>query len=198
MAFALPCGSARSTGFLVIALVASLPVAAQTGADPAASFQDRVQPIVFKNCNGCHTFGGHAGELRMDSLATLLKGGDRGPVVVPGHPESSLLLKAVQYTDSGLQMPPRGKLADSDIAAIEKWILELPADAASVSAQPAPEPVSVKTPETPVAAPKPTTPEAPPTATLDARCRRSGVKDHSRARAVLRNESTASTGEELL
>src|ERR1700747_3361944 len=136
MAFALPCGFARSTGFLVMALVASLPVAAQTGTDPAVSFQDRVQPIVFKNCNGCHTFGGHAGELRMDSLATLMKGAGRGAVVVPGHPESSLLLKAVQYGDPDLQMPPRGKLADSDIAAIEKWILELPADAASVSARP--------------------------------------------------------------
>ncbi len=164
MAFALPCGFARSTGFLVVALVA-LPVAAQTGADPTASFQDRVQPIVFKNCNGCHTFGGHAGELRMDSFATLMKGGGRGPVVVPGHPESSLLLKAVQYSASDLKMPPRGKLADSDIAVIEKWILELPADAASVSAQPVPGPVAVKTAETPVATPKPTTPEAPSTAT---------------------------------
>src|SRR5882757_4262526 len=136
MAFALPCGFARSTGFLAVALVASLPVAAQTGADPATSFQDRIQPIVFKNCNGCHTFGGHAGELRMDSFATLMKGGGRGPAVVPGHPEGSLLLKAVRYGDPDLKMPPRGKLADSDIAALEKWILELPADAVSISARP--------------------------------------------------------------
>ena len=118
MAFALPYGFARSTGFLVVALVA-LQLAAQTAADPAASFQDRVQPIVFKNCNGCHTFGGHAGELRMDSFATLMKGGGRGPVVVPGHPESSLLLKAVQYDNPDLKMPPRGKLAATDIAVID-------------------------------------------------------------------------------
>ena len=78
----------------------------------------------------------------MDSFATLMKGGGRGPAVVPGHPESSLLLKAVQYGDPDVKMPPRGKLADSDIAAIEKWILELPADAVSMSGRPTPEPVS--------------------------------------------------------
>ena len=82
----------------------------------------------------------------------------------PRPSRSSLLLKAVQYGDPDLQMPPRGKIADSDIAAIEKWILELPADAMSVSTRPAPEPLAVKTTETPVAAPKPTTPEAPATA----------------------------------
>jgi mono/diheme cytochrome c family protein len=164
MGFMPSCGFVRSTGLLAMGLVAALPVTAQTDADPVASFQDRIQPIVFKNCNGCHTFGGHAGELRMDSFATLMKGGGRGPVVIPGHPENSLLLKAVQYGDPDLKMPPRGKLADSDIAAIEKWILDLSADAASVSARPGPEPVAVKAADTPVAAPKPTTTEAPPVA----------------------------------
>jgi len=176
MVFALPWGLAPRTHVLTLVLAASIPaVRGQAPSlDPAASFQERVQPIVFKNCNGCHTFGGHAGELRMDSFATLMKGGGRGPVVVPGQPESSLLLKAVQYDNPDLKMPPRGKLAATDIAAIEKWILELPADAASVAAKSSPEPVTVKTPEAPPAAPKPTTTEAPPIAntptapTLDA------------------------------
>jgi len=166
MAFALRYGLARRTGFLAVAVAASLPLAAQTGADPAASFQDRIQPIVFKNCNGCHTFGGHAGELRMDSFATLMKGGGRGAAVVPGHPESSLLLKVVRYGDPDLKMPPRGKIADSDIAALEKWILELPADAAAVTSRSAPEPVAVKPPVIPVVAPKTATPQAPPVAAL--------------------------------
>ncbi len=167
MAFVLPFGFVRRFCFVASTFTVLIPAAhAQApAADPEASFQNRLQPIVFKNCNGCHTFGGHAGQLSMDSLAALMKGGGRGPVVVPGHPESSLLLKAVQYGDPDLQMPPRGKLADSDIAAVEQWIRDLPADAASVSAHPVSEPVSVKTPEAPAAAPKPTTPEAPPAAT---------------------------------
>jgi hypothetical protein len=61
-------GFTRRLSFLASTSVLLLPMAqGQTpAADPEASFQNRVQPIVFKNCNGCHTFGGHAGELRMD------------------------------------------------------------------------------------------------------------------------------------
>jgi mono/diheme cytochrome c family protein len=156
MGFLLSRGLVRRANFLATVLIASIPAArAQTAApDPEASFQARIQPIIFKNCNGCHTFGGHAGELRMDSLATLMKGGGRGPAVAPGHPESSLLLKAVQYGDADLKMPPRGKLADSDVAEIEKWIRDLPADGASVQVQ------STSAPA-PVAAPKPAIPAQP-------------------------------------
>ena len=42
----------------------------------------------------------------------LLKGGDSGPVIVPGDPEASLLIKAVRYTDPDLQMPKDKKLPD--------------------------------------------------------------------------------------
>ena len=40
----------------------------------------------------------------------------------PAIQQKSLLVKAIHYDDPDLQMPPRGKLADSDIAAIEAWI----------------------------------------------------------------------------
>ena len=41
-----------------------------------------------------------------------------GPVVVPGQPDQSLLVKAVHYTEKDLRMPPHKpgpKLADPDI-----------------------------------------------------------------------------------
>jgi hypothetical protein len=41
-----------------------------------------------------------------------------GPVVVPGQPDQSLLVKAVRHTEKDLRMPPRKtgpKLADPDI-----------------------------------------------------------------------------------
>jgi len=131
-------GVARGTVLIALSMTFVPIVSAQTPASAAeVSFQDRIQPIVLKNCNGCHTFGGHAGELRMDSYATLLKGGDRGAVIVPGSPETSLLMKAVRYEDADLKMPPRGKISDSDIAAIDKWIRELPSISSSVPATPA-------------------------------------------------------------
>jgi hypothetical protein len=122
MAFVLAYGFVRRFSLVASTLAVLIPgtQAQAPVADPEASFQNRVQPIVFKNCNGCHTFGGHAGELRMDSLATLMKGGDRGPVVVPGHPESSCCWKHPEATRISKCLRAKLKL---DIAAIEKWIL---------------------------------------------------------------------------
>src|SRR5947209_7678609 len=95
----------------------SLPAHAQAP-DPwtaaKSSFEEKVQPVLFRNCTGCHTLGGHAGGLKLDSLETLLKGGDMGAVIVPGKPDASLLSKAVHY-DSQPQMPPRGKIPAADI-----------------------------------------------------------------------------------
>ena len=127
MCFGLSRSIAWRVGLFAVStlLVPTVPGQAPTSA-AEASFQERIQPIVFKNCNGCHTFGGHAGELRMDSYVSLLKGGDRGAVINPGSPETSLLMKAIGYQDTDLKMPPRGKIAETDIASIERWIRELP------------------------------------------------------------------------
>ncbi len=143
--------SGLTGGTLVIGcltLAPAAPLSAQTPAE--ALFQDKLQPIVFKNCNGCHTFGGHAGGLRIDSLATLAQGGNRGATFVAGDPDKSLIVKAVRYTDPDLQMPPRGKLADADIAAIEKFIQELPPNTGAVTGTaPATSPAKPESPQQP-------------------------------------------------
>ena len=43
------------------------------------------------------------------------KGGDLGPAIEPGDPESSLLIQAVRHEDEFLKMPPKGKLDDREI-----------------------------------------------------------------------------------
>jgi hypothetical protein len=48
-------------------------------------------------------------DLRVDSKLAFEKGGKHGPVVVPGDPEKSLLIQAVQQTGD-LKMPKGGKL----------------------------------------------------------------------------------------
>jgi hypothetical protein len=58
--------------------------------------------------------------LRVDSREALLKGGSRGPAIVPGDATLSLLAKAVRH--DGLKMPLGGKLVPEEIAAVEKWI----------------------------------------------------------------------------
>ncbi len=62
------------------------------------------------------------GGLRLDSRESILHGGGRGAAMVPGKPNESLLVKALQQTDASLKMPPGKKLSDPEIAFIAQWI----------------------------------------------------------------------------
>jgi len=53
---------------------------------------------------------------------SLLKGGSRGPAIVPGRPDSSVLIQAVRQ-EGELQMPPGAKLSAQDIATLTEWIV---------------------------------------------------------------------------
>ncbi len=101
---------------------ALLITSAAAGATPAEDFfEAKVRPVFAKNCYACHTAAQTSG-LRVDSREGLLKGGTRGPAIVPGKPEESLLIKAIHYTDSHLRMPPPSELGAEDVRAIEQWI----------------------------------------------------------------------------
>jgi len=53
---------------------------------------------------------------------TILKGGKRGPAIVPGKPDESLLYRAVMR-QGDLQMPPgKQALASGDVARLRSWI----------------------------------------------------------------------------
>src|SRR5581483_3836746 len=58
----------------------------------------------------------------LDSLGSLLKGGATGPAIVPGHPEKSLLIKAIGYKDEELRMPPSKRLSAEQVALLTEWI----------------------------------------------------------------------------
>ncbi|MFM8273805.1 MAG: DUF1549 domain-containing protein, partial [Gemmata sp.] len=84
-------------------------------------FEKHVRPLLVEKCQSCHGAEKAKGGLRLDSRAALLKGGDSGPVIVPGKPAESLLVKAVGYAGD-LKMPPKGKLSDAEIALLSRWI----------------------------------------------------------------------------
>jgi hypothetical protein len=110
---------------IVLSLLATGPGqgrAADGLADSAEFFEKRVRPILVENCHKCHASDKKKGNLQLDSREKLLKGGDSGRVIVPGQPEKSLLIKAIRYGDDVLRMPPKGKLADSQIADLTTWI----------------------------------------------------------------------------
>jgi len=84
-------------------------------------FEKTIRPLLAQRCLECHGVKKQSGGLRLDSHASMLKGGDSGPVLVPGKPAESLLVKAIEYGDQ-LQMPPKGKLPAKEIATLKEWI----------------------------------------------------------------------------
>ena len=56
------------------------------------------------------------GGLNLTTRKAILEGGDTGPAVNLDKPAESLLLRAIHYKDDEHRMPPKGKLADKDIA----------------------------------------------------------------------------------
>lgn len=103
------------------ALVLSLSVPLAGSGQKTASEAESAQAVLQQSCYSCHTTKLKGG-LRVDSLSSLLKGGESGPAIVPGDPEASLLMKAIRYKDPDLQMPPKAKLQDADIDSISAWI----------------------------------------------------------------------------
>src|SRR5262252_6039054 len=120
--------------FLIVWLAAGVvtPVVAdQTGsAIPFSSqqsefFEKRVRPVLVEHCYPCHSAQSEKvkADFRLDSREGLLKGGETGPAIVPGDPDSSLLIKAVRYTNPDLQMPPKkGKLPQARIDDLIAWV----------------------------------------------------------------------------
>ncbi|HEV8604650.1 MAG TPA: PSD1 and planctomycete cytochrome C domain-containing protein, partial [Tepidisphaeraceae bacterium] len=85
-------------------------------------FEMSIRPLLAENCYSCHGEKKQKGELRLDSRASMMRGGELGVVIVPGKPEDSLLIKAVKYTDADLQMPPKKKLSEKQIGDLVKWV----------------------------------------------------------------------------
>ncbi len=87
-------------------------------ADPV---EKAAQAVLEAKCFACH------GEARMSQLdlrerATILKGGQRGPAMVPGNAEASLLYEAVRRQGE-LQMPSGGApLTAPELKALRDWI----------------------------------------------------------------------------
>ena len=60
------------------------------------------------------------GELYLGNRQDILKGGETGPAVDLENPMDSLMIQAMLYQD--MEMPPKGKLPQSQIDIIIKWI----------------------------------------------------------------------------
>ncbi len=106
-----------------IVLAASVSGGGEGGMTPGARiFVNKVRPVLEQKCFSCHT-SDERGGLRLDSRERVLKGGKRGPAVIPGNPEQSLIIAALRHEREDLRMPRNAaKLSDAEIQGFVEWI----------------------------------------------------------------------------
>ena len=116
-----PVGLIACTFAGFITAGAALAPAADPSAEDLEFFEKEVRPVLVQSCQKCHGDRKQEGGLRLDSRASLLKGGDSGPAVETGKPDESLLVEAIEYAGD-IKMPPKGKLPDEQIAVLTAWV----------------------------------------------------------------------------
>jgi uncharacterized membrane protein len=90
--------------------------------DNAEVFTDLVQPIFEEKCVSCHNDKKTKGELKLNSVANIKKGGKTGPLFEGKDAEKSLLMERIFLdVDHKEHMPPKGK---TQLSLEEKQILK--------------------------------------------------------------------------
>lgn len=86
-------------------------------------YASEIQPFFTKYCVACHNPSEHESDLMLHTLGKMLSGGDSGPALVPGKPESSLILRRLEGLDQP-KMPPEDspQPTPQDIAKLRAWI----------------------------------------------------------------------------
>src|SRR4051812_47871753 len=102
---------------------ALLLAALSVGAPAEPDYLRDVKPLLMKKCSACHGAVRQKAGLRLGAAPLILKGNKRGPVVVPGKPDESLLIEMV--ADDPVRMPPKGEgehLSAKEIDLFKDWI----------------------------------------------------------------------------
>ena len=123
---------AKNSIALILSGVFACAASAQEAGQPATEltkdrvefFERYVRPVLAETCYECHSATARKlrGKLLLDSQAGIAKGGESGPVLVPGNVEKSRLIQAIRWTDPDLAMPPKGKLTPQQIEKLEQWV----------------------------------------------------------------------------
>ncbi len=89
----------------------------------AVDFTRDVQPVLRRNCYGCHGPAMQQSGLRLDQPAAVLQGGNSGKAVLPGKSGESPMIHRVRADKGVPAMPPGSRrLKPEEVAILEKWI----------------------------------------------------------------------------
>ena len=110
------------TAILVLTALPILTVLPGFAQEPPEDFfTGSVQPLLSGSCVSCHNQKLRSSGLALDARQDALTGGNRGPAITAGSPDSSLIIQAVEHTGD-LKMPPVGKLSNQQVAILRRWI----------------------------------------------------------------------------
>ncbi|HUS08753.1 MAG TPA: ankyrin repeat domain-containing protein [Bryobacteraceae bacterium] len=112
----------RPTFLLLLSTLAFADTKLPPAADFKVDFEKDVQPILAQKCHSCHGEEAQQSGLRLDKRQNALRGGDYGPVILPGKSAESKLIRRLVDGDGGLQMPPTGALSSEEIGILRAWI----------------------------------------------------------------------------
>ncbi len=93
----------------------------------AMVYEEVIKPIMKQKCWQCHNADKQKGQLRMDEVDFLKKGGKHGVIFKAGDVANSEMYKRSQLPESDdLHMPPKGKnqLTEDEIVLIEWWLAQ--------------------------------------------------------------------------
>ena len=106
---------------------AQVTLAAVTNVDEAVMYEDIVRPILEAKCYSCHSASRQKGQLRLDGIDKVSKGGKHGPVLVSGVVDSSSLYhRLILPMEDTKHMPPEEKpqLTSAEIDLIHAWVAD--------------------------------------------------------------------------
>ena len=124
----------RFTFYVVFVLAWSHSLLAEDGREIAAlptdvnvSFSRDILPVLQKNCLACHNKSETEGDLVLESVDLISKGGDSGPAIEPGNGDESLLFQVAAHREEPV-MPPEDNevgakpLSPKQLALLKLWI----------------------------------------------------------------------------
>jgi len=106
--------------------VTGLPITRLTRSEPVDFFREIV-PMLQANCLPCHNRTTTKADLRLETPADMLQGGESGPALIPGKAKDSLLFRVSAHLEKP-RMPPKdnkvnaGNLTPDELGLLELWI----------------------------------------------------------------------------
>lgn len=115
----------RRLSFVIVCLTG--PATGTSTATETVDYVRQIKPILRQRCFACHGALKQNAELRLDTVALMIRGGESGPVISPGDPAKSTLVERITASDMDERMPPEHEgepLTEEQVRLIRNWIAQ--------------------------------------------------------------------------